>query len=279
MVLSQFTCPIHPPPTFWLVPENPQPALETGDGFFVIRLGDTGLCGGIIKDVVIQGSKKKIVCGLPVARVGDKMHHGGVIIMPGSPTMDDDGDTFSLPANIWIDGSEPGFVSKAIRDFYFLSTTKTGEEILKRIAATGQWITIKKLGVDGNTHSFTRPDDLTKLNTGTKMGSTVQYDPDNCEVFVEGTPGGWVGMPPQLALGHELLHALRFATGKGTSNTIEEDKHVIGPPYGPKPLDPDTPTENGLRNDLRKDYPLLGTRTGYRGNVEDYRTKNLRPGD
>src|SRR5262245_28685687 len=101
-MLDQISCPQHPL-TFFLIPAQPQPGLRLVDGLMVIRLGDFGIClNGL--DVVIEGSDTQLVCGLPIARKGDAMAHGGTITT-GSPTEEDGSGTFSLPKNIKISGT------------------------------------------------------------------------------------------------------------------------------------------------------------------------------
>lgn len=252
-------------PTFPLIPAT-WPVNKLVDGFFqVIRLGDYGIeLGGM--DVVAEGSATNLVCGLPIARQGDHLLHGGVITT-GSPTEFDGGPTFSLPPNIKIAGTAT-FKNKVVRDLYYLSTLPNGKKILDGIAANGQEVAI----VSGDNSSF--PDDPDAAKAGRPTSTQVNYDPDKSDIYVKGEKGGYSACPPQLNLGHELIHGLRWGKkGSSTSHGTEEEA-VIGPPYGKKRPPKDWPTENGLRKDMG-----LGPRTGYDHKIDEANpAKDLRPG-
>ena len=266
--VDSFVCPKYPPGAM-IIPAQP-PVTRLVDGMPVARLGDIGVClgGNGNLDVVMEGSATLRACGLPIARKGDAMLHGGVI-SSGSPTEEDGSGTWSLPKNLTVGGTNE-FVGKVMCDLYFLSTTPTGQATLNAIAASGQQVTIVSGG-----YTMTTPDDLDAVKKGGKSSSRIDYDPNNMNIYTVGKDG-CLASPPQLSLGHELIHAARFARGGATLSPDHEEKMVIGPPYGRKDKDPNWPTENGLRKDLG-----LGTR------INDEKCKdtgkhppcpNLRPG-
>jgi len=259
-----FKCPKHPPG--WVLFPAAPPVTKVVDGFWVARLGDYGMCDGDSWDIVVEGSDSMLVCGLPIARKGDAMMHGGTISM-GSDTEGDAGGTFRLPANLKI-GGDIRFQNKVVRDLYAVSQTPAGAATLNAIAASGQDVAIVSGG-----YIQTAPDDPDAVRRGGKSGSTIDYDPDKLDINTV-CKEGCVANPPQLNLGHELIHAARFARGGATMNNITEEKQVIGPPYGPTDKDPNWPTENGLRNGLN-----LGTRLNYDNCTNPQLARNLRPGN
>jgi uncharacterized Zn-binding protein involved in type VI secretion len=262
---DKFECPKHPP-TVTLLPAT-MPVTRLVDGYFVVRLGDFGLCMGVL-DVVVEGSDSMFACGLPIARKGDAMMHGGTITT-GSPTEEDGGGTLRLPRNVAIHG-DPLFASKVVRDLYFLSTKPNGQATFKTIAGNGEPVVIKP-GDD----NVTEPDDMDAVRTGRKTGSTIYYNPDKLNVYAV-TQSGCLPCPPQLNLGHELIHAARFgSSGRATLQPLVEEKGVIGPPFGGPGYTPKGwPTENGLRKDLK--LPLRLNYDKCDGHAAE--ADNLRPG-
>lgn len=270
--VDTFTCPKHPPGII-LIPALPSVTRKV-DGFEVIRLGDFGIClaGPGQFDVVVEGSDTTLVCGLPIARKGDAMMHGGTITT-GSPTEEDGGGTFSLPKNIKIGGDQI-FKNKVVRDLFLLSTTPTGKKILAETAAHGQQVTI----VSGQINR-SYPDDSDSAGRGGKSGTTIDYNPDDHTTYVPGQGGKYEPCPAQLNLGHELVHSVRWGRGGATTSNSAEEPHVIGPPVWTKsPHDkvPPSPTENELRKDLR----LGGPRATYSGwkKAPAHPAQDLRPG-
>ncbi|HAA02955.1 MAG TPA: hypothetical protein DCE18_06255 [Syntrophobacteraceae bacterium] len=275
MVIDRFSCPVatHNPTVFLI---QAMPVKKLVDYFPVIRLGDIGIeTGGT--DIVAEGSSTYLICGLPVARQGDKLLHGGEILT-GSPTEFDGGPTFSLPKNIKIGGAWP-YKNKVVRDLYYLSQLPNGQKILDGIAASGQEVII----VPGN-GNMSNPDDPNAVKAGKGSSTLVNYDPDDSSIYVEGENGQFVPCPPQLNLGHELIHAQRWGSGGGTTANSTEEYYVIGPPYSPdwakkmkKPpmRDPASPTENGLHKDMG-----LKPRTGYGHKIDQANpAENKRPGE
>jgi uncharacterized Zn-binding protein involved in type VI secretion len=291
-------CPQHG--TVPLQPVTPTNYLV--DGREVIRVGDFGLCGADM-DIVMEGAATFVVCGLPVARVDDKMMHGGVIL-EGSQNMIIGGPTFALPSNITIDGT-PKFKSKTICDMYFLSTTNTGQEIFDRLAKTGQPVCIEerptglpstkatsKKGPLGEDDGLGKadPDDTGRSDQRSYQptGSNIKYNPDEKGCWVEG-PDGKMAEPPQVGLAHELVHAVH--NGEGTSEGPYEEASTIGYELPPekekqrkeaqnrvvqaqhrKKFSEDTPTENDFRDELglprRKSYD---GKPGWEGETRDFR--------
>lgn len=259
---DQFTCPKQPPGIRIL---EVLPVTRRVDGYVVARLGDIGVCHGNQPDMIVEGSAQTLVCGLPIARLGDAMKHGGVIYT-GSPTEEDGGTTWRLPSNLKIEGDST-FQNKVIRDLFAVSQTPNGAAALNAIEASGKEVTIVK-----GFYNASRPTDEGAIRRGGQSGTEIDYDPDNLEV---GTmcKEGCMAAPPQLSLGHELIHAARWGRGGATMSHAQEEEQVVGPPVGKKDKDPNWPTENGLRKDLN-----LCTRTTYKKCENPPPAQNRRPG-
>ncbi len=254
------------------------------DGLPVIRLADFGLdLGGA--DVVMEGAATFLVCGLPVSRKDDKMHHGGLITQ-GSDTLMIGGPTFSLPSNVKVAGTAK-FNQQVLRDLYFLSKTKAGGVILDRIDAHGKPV---KIVNRANTTTTVANPPLNHKEYGKREGkyghdpdgSVIGYNPDKQDAYSEDEQGNPLPIPPQIGLGHELIHAVHIGEGKAHARMSEEAATVGFPrdkyenrKYGNKAGSP-APTENDLREELglaiRANY---NTRVAPNGEM----SPNLRPGE
>ncbi len=278
-ILDKQSCPEPAPhrPLFLLATQ----CTLYADGLPLARLSDPALDLGA-PDLVVEGAATFTVCGLPAARKDDGMGHGGVVL-EGSAQLMIGGPKFALPPNLVIDGSL-AFKLKVTRDLYLLSTLPSGSTTLDRIAAHGQIVTIKD-----HIHTSSVPDSLNHKEYGGRenkyghdpTGTTVYYNADEYGVFVEDDQGNPIAMPPQVGLGHELVHAVH--AGEGTHDpqpaTIEPkvvgfplDKKKVGS-YGDK-KGAGAPTENDLRRDLG-----LPLRANYgHSTPPDKRSPSLRPG-
>jgi uncharacterized Zn-binding protein involved in type VI secretion len=261
--IDKFSCPKQDP-GLYIYPAT-MPVTRLVDGLPVARLGDIGVCNGDLPDLVIEGSLGMLVCGLPIARQGDAMKHGGTI-STGSPNEQDGSPSWRLPANIKLGGSAV-FQSNVVRDLFGLSQTPTGAATLNAITANGQDVYIVPGGYNSSS-----PDDRPAVTKGGKSGTTINYDADKADLGAV-CKEGCLPISPQLALGHELIHAARWGRGGATLDNGTEEKQVIGPPYGKKDGAPNWPTENGLRKDLG-----MGTRTKYDSCTPAQSAKNQRPG-
>lgn len=264
---------------------NASPVCLAADGRSIIRVGDYGECKlAAPLDVVVEGAATFTVCGLPVARKGDGMVHGGHIV-EGSPTLVVGGPTFKIPPNMRIKGPA-SYQNLVIRDLYFLSTTPTGKTILDGIESSGQDVDIIPCPDPHN--SFATPNDGPNSSNGKGTGSVVQYNP-SAAFSVQDINGNWIGEPPQVLFAHELVHAYHNAHG----TNVERDPDPHGPAseadipkeegqtIGTGTWDGTAPTENSLRAELG-----LGRRDNWYGNNYDASgaeltapTAQLRPGD
>jgi uncharacterized Zn-binding protein involved in type VI secretion len=241
------------------------------------RLGDEAGCVGDM-DVIVQGSTSLLINGLPAARVTDKTAHKGSITGPGDSTVFIGGPTFALPENFEL-GGDHVFQTKLIRDLYLLSTTRSGQEVFKRLAAHPDkkiWFvpTDKENGENQGSEKSGSTDNQT--------GSTIRYNPDY-RFDAEDGQGHRIDQPPQLTLAHELVHALNNVEG-----TAHEDN---SPGYVPPATEPgceeseaqaigtgshsgDFPTENSFRDDLH-----LPHRDNHTSWPADAKPQLHRPGD
>lgn len=213
----------------------------------LIRLGDYARCRTGDVDVVMSGDAGYVICGLPVAREGDSMLHGGKIAK-GSSGLLANGPTFELPANAAIQGPSE-YTSKVIRDMYFLSTTKTGKEILGRMAAAApKTVTIlpEPLPISSSAGKNERDEVV------------ILYSPE-IAINVQNERGEWMPCEPQIVLGHELIHALHDLEGTSYPKGSRDPRPPASEPeiereeaatIGVGSHRDDFPTENALREDL-----------------------------
>ncbi len=283
----------------------------------LIRLGDYSKCGWNY-NVVLTAALDFILCGLPVARLGDLTSHGGVIVS-GNGTMTAHGGTFALPDNITLEGGEgigpPGqrdFMSAAIRDLYFLWNTRTGRALIEGIGKSGRPWRIRQ-------STSAHQGEARPYNSGAS-GGIIEYNPGAAVwIYTRDANGNLraVPQPPQVLLGHELVHALHDSWGTNPGRDKEDEKKPSTDPvhtpideaqamglftYGKGadwkdvplrkeeeamrkalglPLDPSFPTENSLREDLKLDPRANYDYTGIDPStgVEAFTPKvDLRPG-
>ena len=162
-------------------------------------------------------------------------------------------------------------------DMFMLYNTPSGKELWRRIEAAEQPITIVPESDPHN--SFAAPNDWGDANAGIPTGSTVRYNPD-VAMRVFDSSGNQIDEPPQLVLGHEMVHALNNAEGThhhGTDpaapasqpNINEEEAATIGTGSHSG----DALTENTFRDDLG-----LPRRDNHYGMNAPGPTGDMRPG-
>lgn len=235
--------------------ENAMPVCAEVNGKPVIRLADHSKCQfGAPKDVVVEGSATVELCGLPIARVGDHMIHGGLIIT-GSPNVEVGGPKFSLPETIQIKGT-PEFQNATVRDLYQISETPSGQEMFRRLDAAKQPVVINQ---HTGTNGYCSPADGADAAAGTPTGSSILYNPDYRSNAYDSS-GDLLPQPPVVILFHEMNHALANSEGRHRSGTdpsapaseptIEEEEAQA---IGTGSHETDYPSENSLRRDLGLD--------------------------
>jgi uncharacterized Zn-binding protein involved in type VI secretion len=245
------------------------------------RLSDQALCVGPL-DVVAGGAATVLVHGLPAARIGDSMAHGGKIVK-GLPTVLIGGPSFELPPNIKLIGT-PFFQQQTLRDLFFLSQTPTGAEMLRQIEASGKQININQTAGKGNACTAFNDYDATHPSLGS--GSNIGYNPEY-RTNVYDKDGNMIAEPPQVTLGHEMMHAMHNANGtqapeeadpnppKSEPDIDREEAQTIGTGSydGSK-----SPTENNLRKDLN--LPRRDNHGGTMGPAPgEPKPLDLRPGE
>jgi hypothetical protein len=230
---------------------------------------------GSAPDLLVMGSMTVLVNGLPWVGVTDVTAHGGAVIV-GAATVIVGDLPFKPPSNLEMKGPAE-FKNKAIRDLFLLSSTPSGKRLLARIEASGQQVTLTPEADPHN--SFCSATSWADAKAGRPTGSTVKYNPD-VAIYGYDRAGGAISMPPQVVLGHEMVHALNNAEGThkmgvdpnppASQPTIEEEEAAaIG--TGSHAQDP--VTENTMRADLG-----LDRRDNHYGQDAPAPTGNLRPG-
>lgn len=253
------------------------PVTVNAEGPMAARVGDFVTCvgGGGPTDVIVEGALTVLVGGLPWAGRFDKTAHGGVLLLAAS-TVYVGGQAFALPPQMKIKGP-PDFQNKVIRDLALLAGTPSGQRLFERIEAADQPITIIP---ESNPHnSFAAPVDGAKASAGIPTGSTVMYNP-SVSITVYDSANNSIDEPPQMVLGHELVHALNNSNGThhhgidpappASEPTIEEEEAAT---IGTGSHSGDDLTENTFRNDLG-----LPRRDNHYGQNTPAPTGDLRPG-
>jgi uncharacterized Zn-binding protein involved in type VI secretion len=245
------------------------------------RLADFATCTGP-PDVISKGASTVLINGLPAARLTDLTVHGGLITAPGAPAVLIGDPAFSVPPVFTITGP-PDFQNNVIRDLYYLSTLPSGQQLLNRLQAAGQPITIQPFA---GANSNCAPNSTLAALAGIPTGSVVGYNPNiHTQVYGYDAAGNRIAMPPQVVLGHELSHALANSEGNhhffqdpspppSEPNMQEEEAQAIG--VGSHTGQ--TPSENSLRADAG-----LPRRADHHGELTSARPggppqTNLRPG-
>jgi uncharacterized Zn-binding protein involved in type VI secretion len=202
------------------------------------------------RDLIATGASMVLINGLPAARVGDTTDDAGQIVGPGAHGVLISGPTFSLPSVITIEGDET-YRSKVLRDLYFISTTRTGRDVLARLERAGQQVIIKMPSETNREDAF----DDAKSVAGIPIGSVIQYNPDYYG-FSKGPNGEYISLSPQECLLHETLHSLADAEGRsptGLDETVkgrEQSRNVESKVIGMRRYEGEYPSENSFRDDL-----------------------------
>jgi uncharacterized Zn-binding protein involved in type VI secretion len=254
---------------------------------------------------VTQGSGSVNIGGLPAARQGDKVFEacggadpismgcptvnigdggggtaGAFGIMPGasqSPTgirYNDEG-FICFGGNIRIIGS-PEFVEQTVEYLATLAGTPSGQALFADIQAAGNVITIRE-GRD-ITQNSAIPSDGNLANpdmwNGNGTDVTVTYYPGDANLYGNGED--WDHCPPEVGLGHELIHGTHIIRGElpgdptrgptladGTDlDRAHEEARTIGLEEDPVNGLPDYSGERYSENSIRKDLGLP-TRISY----------------
>jgi len=251
------------------------PVTVVAEGLPALRLADFATCLGP-PDVAFEGAATVLVGGLPWVGRFHKTAHGGITVLAASTVTVGD-PTFALPPQVTIRGPS-SFQNQVIRDMFLLYNTPSGKRMWDRIEAADQPITIVPESDPHN--SFAAANDVDDATHGRPTGSTVRYNPA-VAIFVYDSAGNKISEPPQVVLGHEMVHAIDNAEGHQYTGTdprppasqpnIEEEEAAA---IGTGSHSGDSLSENTIRNDLG-----LARRDNHYGDVSPASpTANLRPG-
>jgi uncharacterized Zn-binding protein involved in type VI secretion len=250
-------CPAHGPGT---IGPPGQPSTLIG-GSPASRLAETVLCVG--PDAVKQGAASVLIGGLPATRSTDATVHSALVGAPCEATVLIGGPVFSVPPNFVLNGDQQ-FLNKTIRDLYYLWTLASGRDLLEQHASAGQPVEIvQSSGIENDCD----PTDEERARAGLPTGSRIRYNPDY-RTNVASVDHELIPQPPQLVLGHELVHALRNAQGTqqwgidpNAPPSEPNLRRMEAAAIGVGSYEGDHPTENSTRDDaglpLRRDH--LGT--------------------
>ncbi len=225
-------------------------------------------------DLIIKGSMTVIIMGQPAARMLDNTMKGGIIMPPCCPTvligevgvvpptppavpfpnvweetLPDGSVVTHVGANITIEGDK-AFRDRVVADLQKLNATPTGHKLIDSLDNGSKTVTIKKTS-GGNSAGYDNPAGRFVNPAGTPgagSNSTVSYNPDTTQIGDGSEP--WMNRPPEVGLGHELVHADDAAKGQQvngeTDGTRNRELQAVGlPPYETK-----DPSENGMRRDM-----------------------------
>lgn len=250
---SSAACPEHGGPLPLQALGQPEVFIN---GARAVRLADAVGC--VPPDMLASGAVMVRVGGLPLAGVSHGSLHGAKIVT-GSGDVNWGGPSFVLPACVEIRGT-PAFKNKVVRDLYLLAETRTGSEIFERLTKAGTTVTI----MEGAS-------DLT-------VGNWVRHDPSEDAYVLEWRDDDQearnITAPPQVRLGHELVHAVRIAEERTLPDEKKEEGRVRGDGLD---FDEDSISENRLRDDLGLPR-RWGEGVGRGPRFERFGPTNLRPG-
>lgn len=219
------------------------------------RLASKAVCAGL-GDLIASGAAMVLIGGLPAARTGDSTLHKGIIVGPCAANVLIGGPAFSLPSVVTIQGSEE-YQSKVLRDLYFLSTTRSGRELLARWEKAGQPILIT-VPTTTPPNNGNRPTDIDSYSDGKPCGSTIFYNPDQQNVS-RGPNGEIIRISPQEALMHEGVHALAYSEGNNPTGFYDPQmkgtKRSESQAMGTGSYQDTFPTENSFRKDMNLEPP------------------------
>lgn len=116
----------------------------------------------------------------------------------------------------------PEFQAKTVTALDKIAETKSGEAMFSDFNKTGKTVTIVETaggcGVKGFTNDAKRKADGTR---GSGSDSTLEYNP-NQPPLGDGKQK-WQQIPPEVALGHEMVHATHVAQGDASMKQVEND--------------------------------------------------------
>lgn len=223
-------------------------------------------------DPIMFGSPTVIIMGMPAARMADPTAKGGVILPPCCPTVliglmgmatppppgvvdiwDEtlpDGTVVThFGPNITIAGT-PEFRAAVVRDLLKLQATPTGRDLISTLNGAGRGpVTIVETtggnAVDGaGPQGYLQPGGA----NGTGSGSTLHYNPNKTQIGDGSQP--WMTRPPEVGLGHELVHCEQAQNGGWSSNKtggVENDELAAA---GLPPYQNNAHTENKIRKEM-----------------------------
>jgi uncharacterized Zn-binding protein involved in type VI secretion len=198
------------------------------NGLPAARVTDPALCVGVI-DSISTGAGTVMAMGLPVAHLTSRSLHGGIVVM-GSLNVLVGGKSAEFRFALTGTQAEVGQLQEGLGLLY---STPSGRELIARLAASGQTVTIS-------------------VTTGGSDATPASADPGGKDTSVRWNPSQRVeGLPAgdprggAVVLGHELCHALHNAEDTqgggpheqhpgqvGTSDRAEERQTVgSAPPY------------------------------------------------
>ncbi len=266
----------------------PQPIIMTGavtvliGGLPAARMGDQCTCVPPPPappipppfDLIIKGSMTVLIEKMPAARMTDNTTKGGMImppccmtvligevgVVPPTPpavpfpsvreeTLADGSTVTHVGDNITIVGDK-AFRDRVVADLQKLNATPTGHRLITNLDTGPKSVTIQHTS-GGNAAGYDSPADRFVNADGTPgagSNSTVSYNPDTTQIDDGSEP--WMTRPPEVGLGHELVHADDAANGQQvpgeTDGTRNRERQAVGlPPYETK-----DPSENGMRRDM-----------------------------
>lgn len=262
----------------------PVPAPPHGPGFVTrgsrsVNIGN--LPAARMGDKVFEacGGQDPIAIGCPTVNIGNGGGGGAFGLIRGATTpaaavgFEADGSVYFGPNIVIVGDAE--FQAKTIECLAKLASTPPGRALLDDIAACGHTITIVEgtdisqniaMPTDGNTSN-------PKMWNGNGTDVTVTYYPESSMLYGSGVD--WDYCPPEVGLGHELIHGVHIAKGnvpgdpnegpKLTDGTdvdrANEEARTIGlganpsnglPDYSGEPEEPDKPGRPYTENKIRK---------------------------
>jgi len=133
------------------------------------RILDRAGCVGAA-DLIAEGTPSLLIDGLPAVRRGDAMSHEGGLVIEGSPDVLVGGEAVTIR----VEGDE-AFMADVQRTMAKLLATRSGQEWMRRMAATGRTVTIVR-SEDGDNHSGREnvPDSMNGVGTD----STIRWNPE-----------------------------------------------------------------------------------------------------
>ncbi len=235
------------------------------------------------------GGQDPIAIGCPTVNIGDGGGGGAFGLVRGATTpaaavgFEADGSVYFGPNIVIVGDAE--FQARTVEYLATLASTPAGKALLDDIAACGHTITIVEgadvsqntaVPTDGN---MSNPD----MWNGNGTDVTVTYYPGAANLYNSGED--WDSCPPEVGLGHELIHGIHIADGDlpgdpgrgptlsdGTDRDraneeartigLEEDPYNGLPDYSGEPEKPDEPGRPYTENKIRKALGLP-TRVSY----------------